>query len=745
MIQFRIHGRGGQGGVTLAKILAYMYWKSGKFVQAFGSYSAERTGAPVLAFTLVDDNPVTSRCKVFYPDHLVVLDPSLIKSNVLEGLHSKANLLIDSPKHSTAFTFPGRRITTIDAKSIALKYRLGTQTTPITNTALAGAFARLFDLDFSYVEQTIKELHFPGINTKAAREAFDSVVIGEYQPGDAPFIEPQQDGLAVPSFINGNIGDGPELNVADWKSKEPFYAQQRIPPCNFQCPAGNRVQGFIEKLMVQDYDGALAVLRETTPLPGSTARVCPHPCESNCNRKDVDERINIHALERMAADKGHWFPIIPAIENDKKVAVIGSGPAGISAAFHLRKKGYKPIIFESLPEPGGMLRSGIPSYRLPREVLSKEISYLVESGIEIRCNHSVTSPSQFAALLDNYDAIIIAVGLSVGKPLKLAEKPLENIFQGVDFLKKVNFGETVILGGRVIVIGGGNTAIDAARTAIRCGAGEVQIVYRRTKNEMPAIVGEITEAVDEGIYIKELFSPYCVIDHQGSCFLRVQKMKLGDTGSDGRQTPVPIEGEFEELAFSTLILATGQQADLGFLRGKTLEKAGRIQVNRSGQTPEEKIFAAGDVATGEGTVTHALGRGREVAESVDAFLQGKELPRFDIDENEVVYSERMKLTYFKLLPRMNYNQLPPKQRVESFDEVNFGLELPGEALRCMSCGICNGCMPGGRSECQLFCPERVISKTDVKQLEINYSGCKGCLICESVCPRYAIGHRPTLK
>jgi len=745
MIKFRIHGRGGQGGVTLAKILAFMYWTEGKWVQAFGSYSAERTGAPILAFTLVDDVEITNRSQVYYPNHLIVVDPTLIGNKMLSGLQPNATVVIDSPHHPEKFnTFSGCRVATIDAKEIALKHKLGTKTTPITNTAIVGACARVFDLNFSSIEHTINALHFSQMNINAARVAYEAVKISDVMPGEAVFVPVDKPSGEIPPLITGNIGTSPTLNVADWKSKEPVKAEDHIPPCNFHCPAGNNIQKFIQEIKTGDFDSALKILRETTPLPGTTSRVCPHPCEEFCNRVAIDERVNIHALERLAADKGTVVPVKPQIELGKKVAIIGSGPAGLSAAYHLRRKGYKPVIFEALPEPGGMLRAGIPEYRLPRDVLDKEIQYIVDTGVEIKCNSGIESVERFQKLQEEFDAVIIAVGLSVGRLIGLDGADTANVMQGIDFLRQVNFGEKVDLGSNVIVIGGGNTAIDASRTAIRLGSEKITIVYRRSREEMPAIKEEIDAALHEGVDLRFLHSPYKIIENEGKLTLRLQKMKLGEPDESGRRRPVPIQDEFVDVEFTTLLLATGQTSALSFLPDSVEVVNGFIKSDDYGRTSHSKVFASGDIVTNDGTVTHAIGEGRKIAEAVNSELSGKQIPDLTKHPEMVVTPEQMNIYFFKKTKRHQIREVDVKERVKTFDEVNLGIDDVKEAFRCMSCGVCNGCYPNEIGRCELFCPERAIKRISATELTINYENCKGCLICMEVCPRNAI-ERQTVK
>ena len=727
-----------------------MYWTDGKWVQAFGSYSAERTGAPIQAFALIDDIEITNRNRIYSPDHLLIVDASLLGESVLSGFRADGTLLIDTAEEPTSFPlFSGRTVATIDARSIARRHKLGTHATPITNSAMAGAFARVFDLKFQTVEKTLTSLGFSAANILAAKDAYNEVKSARIpgQPKIVPFIEPTD---PVPPLVTGNLGVEPQLNIADWKSRQP-YTRERTAPCNFSCPAGNNVRGFLGEIALGEIDKALATLRETSPLPGSTARVCPHFCEEYCNRDSVDGRINVHSLERMAADQGHAVALKPLTLRKEKIAIIGSGPAGLSAAYHLRRMGYGCTVLEALPEPGGMLRAGIPDFRLPKDILKKEIKLIEEMGVEIRCNAAVKSNAEFKKLTSEYEAVIVAIGMSVGRENAIPGAASGHLIQGVDLLQKIHFGQKVELGSHVVVIGGGNTAIDTSRVALRNGASGVTIVYRRTRDEMPAMREEIEAALHEGVKLKFLCAPESVVSKGGKNFLKVQKMRLGEPGPDGRRSPLAIAGEFEELEFSRIVLATGQVAELDFLKGEVSTKNGTIVANTFGVTENEKIFAIGDVATNEGTVTHAIGSGRRAAEAVALKLRGETLPeaiqaKGDPSKSPYVTADEMRLHYFTPTGRAETLERPVVERIQDFQEVVQGFDAKtgqNEALRCLSCGSCNGCLSpeksdGIKGKCELFCPERAIKRVNVSKVEVNLSNCKGCLICMEVCPRNAI-------
>lgn len=512
--------------------------------------------------------------------------------------------------------------------------------------------------------------------------------------------------------------------TGSWRYLRPIYDPKK-PPCNHACPAGNDIQGFIALITKERFREAWELLRETNPFPAITGRVCHHPCELECNRRQFDEPLSIRLLERLAADEGYKEGFqIPLIEpRPERVAIVGSGPAGLSCARFLALKGYRVTVFEAEREPGGMLRLGIPEYRLPREVLDREISLVERLGVEIKTGVRVGEDVGLPELND-YDAVFLATGLSKSRELEIPGIEAEGVLHGLEFLKRVNLGEPVELGKRVAIIGGGNTAMDASRVALRLGKEPV-VIYRRTRAEMPAIPDEIEAAEEEGIEFVFLAAPVEVIAIDGRMNgIRLVRMELGEPDESGRRRPIPVEGSEFEMEFDNLILAIGEEADLSFLPQGTALSEGRV---------DGKIFAGGDVATGAGTVVEAIASGHRAAETIHRYLQG--LPEPPVQEPVVVPFERINTDYFDHRPRVHGPVLAVPERIRNFDEVERGFSREEgilEAQRCFSCGTCDQC-----DNCITYCPDVAISRQG-DEYEVNYDYCKGCGICAEECPRWVI-------
>jgi heterodisulfide reductase subunit A-like polyferredoxin len=476
-----------------------------------------------------------------------------------------------------------------------------------------------------------------------------------------------------------------------------------IPPCRAACPLQVNAQGYIALISQGKFKEALTLVREKNPLPGICGRVCTHPCEGECPRQNVDEPIAIDLLKRFVADyeKEVDFELKIEKEKENRIAIIGSGPAGLTSAYDLRKMGYKPTIFEALPVAGGMLRVGIPDYRLPKDILRKEISILEDFGIEIKLNTPLGENLTIEDLKNNgYEAIFIAVGAHISMKLEIPGEDLKGVYHGVEFLRRVNLGEKVEVGEKVVVVGGGNAAIDAARTVYRLGAKEVTIVYRRSRAEMPANEEEIEEAEKEGIKIFYLAAPTRILGKE-SKVNQVQciRMRLGEPDASGRRRPIPIEGSEFIIDADMIIPALGQSSDLSFLgshykfnlvRGRGFEVDPlTLETNLKG------IFAGGDTVTGPDTVIEAMAAGRKAAISIDRYLNGEDMrvgregegsqeSEIEVDTEEVEFKKRTEVA-----------TLPVSERKGNFKEVVLGFseeEAIAEAKRCLACGGCSECM-----------------------------------------------------
>ena len=479
--------------------------------------------------------------------------------------------------------------------------------------------------------------------------------------------------------------------------------KQGYPPCRVACPAGVNAQGYVALISQGKFKEALEVLRRTMPFAGVCGRVCTHPCETECERGKVDEPVSIRSLKRFMSDYelGVGREKATPIERTKedKIAVIGSGPAGLACAYDLIREGYPVTVFEAAPKAGGLLRYGIPEYRLPEKVLDNEISYVQELGVEIKTNSPVKS---FGDIFNQgYEAIFLASGAWVSQKMGIPNEDAKGVIHALDFLRKVNSGEKVDLGKRVAVIGGGNAAIDAARVARRFGAEEVSIVYRRSRTEMPAVNTEVDEAEQEGIKLHLLAAPVKVLTRDNKVTgIQCIRMELGEPDASGRRRPVPLKGSEFDMDVDSVIMAVGQGVDKAALP-KELEYTswGTLNVDQvTLQTNIEGVFAGGDVVSGPSDVIAAVAAGKEAAISIDRHLRGVDLKEGRPKAVKRVKEVSKKGVKEKARPAMP--TLDPKKR-EGFAEVELGLDektAVEEALRCLNCGVCSECM-----ECVKVC------------------------------------------
>jgi 2-oxoacid:acceptor oxidoreductase gamma subunit (pyruvate/2-ketoisovalerate family) len=726
-LEIRLHGRGGQGGVTCAKILATLYARLGKSVQAFGDYAGERSGAPIRAYTRVDDRPITNRNKVNHPGHLLVLDPSLLDKDAVLGLAKGGLLLVNTsePLHALEARFPAFRVVALDATGIARRHEIGSRSVVIVNTTIAGAYARAMDLPFDVLEGTYRELHLEG-DLAAAREAYETASLGAprqivpHRNGAAPATGP-----AVIELTRHVTGPPTGLKTGSWRTQAPRYIEA-LAPCTASCPAGNDVVGFVQALAHGDLAEAAEILERTQPFPSICGRVCPAPCMQGCNRRDYDGAVRIRALERWIGDHADWGVPERAPRTGTRIAIVGSGPAGLAAAYHLARAGHEVAIFEGEAELGGVLRTGIPAYRLPREVLDREIDRIRALGVVIRCGEFL-GPSAIAFLSKRYDAVIVAAGFGQTSTFQAPGITLDGIEEGTRFLHRVNLEGGERLRGHVLVLGGGNTAMDCARSALRSGAARVTVAYRRGRDQMPAIPEEIEEARREGVAF--LFQRQAVAFHGDGCVSSAElaEVELGEPDEGGRRRPV-VTDRTSRFACDRVLLAVGQAIEYGLLPvGHTVED-GRVRT-ADGMT---NIFFAGDFHTGEGTVAHAIGDGRRVAGRIRAALEETVTMRERPDRASAVPSSRIRMMSFAPMAPAHEIELSLVERIHSFEETTQGLEAPEEAARCFSCGRCTQC-----DTCLVYCPEGVIRRIG-PAYEADMDFCKGCGICVSECPRGAI-------
>ncbi len=465
-------------------------------------------------------------------------------------------------------------------------------------------------------------------------------------------------------------------------------------PCTLACPANTDCQGYVGLIANGEYKKATEVIKEALPLPASIGRICPHPCEKACRRQIIEEPISIAQLKFFAADKDlagdTYIPEIAA-DTGKTVAIIGGGPGGLSAAYFLRRKGHSVKIYDKMPKMGGMLRYGIPQYRLPKNVLDKEIALIENMGVELINNVKIVENISFEQIKKENDAVIVAVGAWKSLKMRVQGEEQEGVFGGIDFLRSVILGEKPDIGDRVAVCGGGNTAMDACRTAVRLGAKQVYVIYRRTRNEMPAEDIEIKEAEEEGVIYKFLTNPVEFTGENGRVNgVKLQIMELGEPDASGRRSPVPVEGKFESIELDSVIMAIGQGSDLAGIEGLDLTKKGTISADENSfVTSQEGVFAIGDtINRGAGIAISAIGHAKKAAIAVDAYLNG-----VDICYKEPYFSEREvtreSFPDVSEISRVKMSQLSPEERKHNFDEVVHGYteeEAQREAHRCLGCG-----------------------------------------------------------
>jgi NADPH-dependent glutamate synthase beta subunit-like oxidoreductase len=513
------------------------------------------------------------------------------------------------------------------------------------------------------------------------------------------------------------------------RTQRPVY-MDLLPPCNNACPAGEDIQAWLAHAQAGRFEEAWQKLVEDNPMPAVHGRVCYHPCESNCNRAKLDSAVSIHAVERflgdMATEQG-WKPRYAAEPSGKRVLIVGAGPSGLSAAYHLARLGHSVEVHEAGPLPGGMMHFGIPSYRLPREELDKEIKRIEDMGVKIVLNHKVEDILA-EKKAGNFDAVFIAIGAHLSKKVDIPARDAGKMFDAVSFLKSVDSGEAPKLGRRVAVYGAGNTAMDAARVAQRLGAQEAMVIYRRTQAEMPAHAFEAEEASEEGVKMHWLRT----IKEMGEGTITIEVMALDE---NGRPQPT---GEIETLEADSLILALGQETDTGFLRqipNISFKNDGTVDVNSNMMTGHEGIFAGGDMVPSERTVTVAVGHGKKAARNIDGFLRGTQYIK--PPKHEIASYDKLHVWYFTDAAQRPQSHLEIGQRKMGFQEVVGGLsqkEASYESKRCLSCGNCFEC-----DGCYGACPEDAVIKLGPgNRYKYDYSLCTGCAVCFEQCPCHAI-------
>jgi NADPH-dependent glutamate synthase beta subunit-like oxidoreductase len=525
--------------------------------------------------------------------------------------------------------------------------------------------------------------------------------------------------ITRPPDLRRKSGTGPV------RLQQPVYVDS-IPPCNHACPAGENIQAWLDRAQAGDFEEAWRILVRDNPMPAIHGRVCYHPCESSCNRRQVDDAVSIHAVERFLGDlalEHGWVPEIEGEPSGRKVLIVGAGPSGLAAAWHLALLGHEVEIREAGPMAGGMMRFGIPAYRMPRDVLDAEVARIEKIGVKLTLNSKVEDVMA-AKQEGGFDAVFMAIGAHVGKHVDIPARDSGRILDAVSYLASVEKGEAPKLGRRVAVYGGGNTAMDAARTAKRLGAEEAMIIYRRDREHMPAHESEAIDAESEGIKINWLRTIRAI----DSTTFQVEVMEVDESGR-----PQPT-GTIETLEADALVLALGQDVDTSVIEripGITMGWDGVVEVDPNMMTGAEGVFAGGDMVPSDRTVTIATGHGKKAARHIDAWLRGTTYEKAVREPK--VHFEDLHLRYYTDAQQRRQAMLPPEQRTSDFREVTAGLsekEARFEAARCYSCGNCFEC-----DGCFGACPEDAIIRLGRgKRYEINYDLCTGCQACVLQCP-----------
>ena len=554
----------------------------------------------------------------------------------------------------------------------------------------------------------------------------------------AKIVKKKSKGLRGHSFSSSGHGGVQETDL------RPYFVEKK-PPCGANCPNHNPIRKSLmllskaeayEKSNEQALTEAWHTWMEKSPFPSVCGRVCPHPCETECNRTKLEGAVSINAFERFLGDFGLEKKLVPKKLTEEirseKIAVIGSGPAGMTAAYHLARHGYPVTVFEAFPKAGGMLRYGIPDYRLPGAILDAEINRICDMGVELKLNTMIGKDIKYTDLQKDYKAIFVGLGAHQGYLLRLEGENADNVFTGTDFLYRTNSGEKVEVGDHVVVIGGGDTAIDAARVSRRLGA-EVTILYRRTKTEMPAIDPEIEGAIEEGVKIEFLSAPIKLYRENGKATgMKCQRMELGEPDSSGRRRPVPIEGDTYDMKMSTLIAAISQAPNFkgfeDFIEGRDW-----IKVDEHYKTKVDGVYAGGDNINLDIAIT-AISHGRYAAEAIHEMITS-EVTYDPMKDLTLIKPDTMATSYYEQKERVKIHEMPVEERLKTMDaEIVSTLteeEALAESKRCMSCGKCFDC-----GTCWSFCQENAIVKPLVKgePYKVKMEFCKGCKKCAENCP-----------
>ncbi len=752
MIEIRFHSTGGQGAVTGVKLLVNAIVASGYQAQSFSSYGGNRRGGKVESYLRISEEPILAHSSIYEPDYLIIMDEELAErpEQVVSDIKEGGGVLINSPYHPSHYSFSRSiTVTTLDANAIAIEKGLRLPSGAIIiNTTMMGAVLGMFPtIDIDNLAKAIEEARIPSPvkNIEAAREAH-LIVKG---------------GISRPIIVTNIVAEAARV------SENYAVYQTKTSPCEASCPAGGCPAGenipqTAFYIQYGHFEDALESIKAENPFPGICGRVCFHPCETSCNRTQFVEGLAINALERATFDYADSKKVKKPAKRPstgKKVAIIGSGPAGMTGAYYLSLLGHRVTLFEAQPVAGGVPRLAIPGYRLPKAIVDREVKEIASLGVDIKVNTKVGKDIAFNTITKEYDACFIAAGAHRSMKLDIPGEDITGVLSGLDFLKRSTSGEKVDIGAKVAVIGGGNTAVDTARTAKRLGASKVTIIYRRSSEEMPAHKPEVEAAEKEGIKVHYLATPV-QIHSDGNRIRRLEcvKTKLGEKDEDGRRRAEPIEGSNFMVDVDTVFTALGETLELPFPDGTVKMSGPVIEVDELGRTSLAGVYAGGDVASLSRSVVEAIASGKRAALGIDLYLTGadKKLAasyrkgengaismgcyltgESHGESNHIVAYEDLNVAYFTKEPRTVAAELPVKTRIKDFSEINLGFTKEGaiaEAERCFHCGHCALC-----ENCFIFCSDLAIKYNDeLRNFTIDTSRCKGCGVCVEECPSNAI-------
>ena len=728
-----------------AKILAGAAAENGFQVQAFSAYGAERRGGRVDGFIRVSEDRIKLHTKMYHPDVVVLFDRDLaLDPATTADLKPDGIVLVNSRDIPVQWRGEnGFQLYRVDADDIA---RQGSVVLPngepIINTTMLGALTAILpDINETSLYKAISEsgVAKADLNVAAAKMARAGL-----RRGDA-------------------TGDPTAKSHVPQKAQRKPKHQDKPSPCERDCPAGQNVRHFIELVSQGHFKQAKESLLSENPFSGTCGRVCFRPCQNECNAGRVGDAISIGDIERAAADhtpkNNDCHPSIQQATGPK-VAVIGSGPAGMTCAYYLTLLGYQITVFEAAEHAGGTPRLAIPAYRLPPEIVEQEIDYIVSHGIDLHTGTTVGSDISFEEIMAGHEACFVSCGAHGHKALDIAGAGCQGVLSAIEFLKAVASKEQSQLGKRVVVIGGGNTAVDAARSAKRLGAEKVTILYRRSPAEMPAYREEVSLALEEGIEIQFLAAPVEVESSGGMITgLWYAETALGQPDLDGRRRPQIVDGSRHYLSADNLLSALGENVEASFLPPEVDRSDGLIKCDWLGRTSLSGVFAGGDATSWQRTVSHAIGAGKRAAMGIDLYLRrlepteknlqnnglrlkGPSMGRYmegraQEDYSTVIGTQDLKHQYLNQEPCVETKPMGAEQRILGFTEIWPGLTQPQasvEASRCFMCGHCNHC-----GNCFVFCPDAaVLFDQEETHLLLDAVHCKACGICLEECPRGAI-------